>query len=743
MSHHPEHRAGRWTFVMLATCFAAGAIVLLGRLVSFYYPWRAPEVTVLSVIGLVSAVAVSWSSARRPKLRLAWIGLLGSGWLLVGAAYLLSYRANYRENVRPVVDYIDVSRTSGTSRSADPISPEALASHFASRPAVPLEELPRLHLGWLEAPQLEAEARELMASQYRFMSLPPATLPEDLDWDEDPYGSHPWRWRLHNMAYVVTLTRAYATTGHLPYLQRAEALVLDWIDDNSGYVLDPPTEYAWNDHASALRLANWLFFWEVWTKSPWFTPEKMNRILGSMLGHAERLSDPDFYWEKHNHGIDQDRALLGFALVFPELRTADEWRGLALRRLTVQLEQTISPNGVHLEHSPGYHRDIMERLQSLERQLRYFDIEAELELDLDALQSRMARFLSITVQPNGRIVPVGDTGPIELKASSAWRHEAALPWLEYYVTEGESGTLHDTIAVYPEEGYAVIRDFDDGAVPLRESLYLFFTTAANEVLGRRAHKHADDLSFVLSYRGHEFLIDAGMYGYARGRNRDHVIGSRAHNVVLIDGESFSGWDSRLEEFETSSDYTVIRASHRNYPGFEHTRWIVHLPPTKFVLVDDLRPDLSDPPARHDHTFEQLFHFGPTIEVEAHMNRIVATATVSEGERTCPQLRITQLHGAVDAHVAAGQREPMLGWHSPDVGILKPSPAVSFRTVGAEALYVTLLDLAGCDRAPLRDSSDARAEVSDDTSLLISWEDENRPGRMEIDREAGGIRVTRG
>lgn len=740
MHESRKHRAGRWAFVAVTTVLAAGALVLLGRIVLFYFPWRTPEVRILSAIALASAASASWLSARRPKLRVTWIGVLGLGWLLVGAAYAFSYRTNYRENIRPVNDYVDLSQTSD---SASKPGSDELARHYASRPAVPLDELPRLHLGWSDMPDLEAEARELMASQYSFMSLPAVALPDDLDWDEDPYESHPWRWRLHNMAYIVTLTRAYATTGHLPYLQRAEALVLDWIDDNSGYPLDPPTQYVWNDHSTALRLANWLFFWEVWAKSPEFTPEKMNRVLGSMLGHSERLSDPSFYWENHNHGIDQDRALLGFARVFPELRTADEWRDLALRRLSTQLGQTISSNGVHLEHSPGYHVDIMERLQDLEPTLRRFDFERRMELDLDTLQSRMARYLGITVQPNGRIAPVGDTKMIDLKATSVWHHEAAFPWLEYYLTAGNSGTLYDTVAAYPEEGYAVIRDFDDGTVPFRQSLYLFFTAAANEVTGRRGHKHADDLSFILSYRGHEFLIDAGLYGYERDRNRDHVVGARAHNVVLIDGESFSGWDSSLEGFETTPAYTMIRASHRNYPGFDHTRWIVHLPPTKFVLVDDVRPDPSDPPARHDHTFEQLLHFGPTIAVEATGGdaSIVATATTGK-ERTCPQLRVTQLHGAVDAHIAAGQREPMLGWYSPAIGSLEPSPAVSFRTEGSGALYVTLFDLADCDRLPLSRSSDALAEASDDGSLMISWEDEVGSGRLAIDREADNLRVTR-
>ena len=111
------------------------------------------------------------------------------------------------------------------------------------------------------------EADTIIASRYQYYAYGPAKLPHDLSWTEDPYDDISWNWRLHNMAYVVTLARAYEMSGKPVYLQRAEELVLDWIHDNTRYIFDPPSEFSWNDHSTAFRLMNWLYFFDVWKES--------------------------------------------------------------------------------------------------------------------------------------------------------------------------------------------------------------------------------------------------------------------------------------------------------------------------------------------------------------------------------------------------------------------------------------------------------------------------------------------
>lgn len=724
-------------FVFVVMALIIGADLLLARLVLFYKPWRTSEVVSLAVITLVCGFTLSYATGRQPRLKLFLVGLLATGWLIVGAAYGFSYRANYRANVRPILNYVAWSRVLAKSAET-PLGSAELADHFRMRPPVQLEKLPNFR-GSTEGGDLELRAAELMASRLRFLSYPAVTVPEDLSWDEDPFGDRSWNFELHNMGYVAVLARAYAATEHLPYIERAEALTLDWIGDNSGYSMSPPSEFVWNDHTTAIRLGSWLVFWEAWTKSPAFSQKKMEQVLGSMIAHAERLASSDFYTENHNHGIDQDLALLGFALLFPEMERSDTWRELALQRLALQLTQTISPKGVQLEHSPGYHLLLMETVQDVGRMLRDFDIEDQFGFDLTGLYGKMARFASTTIQPNGLITPIGDTsGNIDSYAALDWSVAETDPWLEYHVSSGRSGILQDTVMAYPEEGYAVIRDFDGGSLTYDRSFYLFFTSAANEVTGI-GHKHADDLSFVLVYGGRDFLIDSGQYSYKRDEGRDYVKSSRAHNVVLVDGDDFRGWESSFDAFTTSPDHTVIRASHRNYPNFEHKRWIVHIRPAKVFVIDEIRPLVAD--QRH-HMFEQLFHFAADLDVRTAQNGQQVIASPGSIRGDSPTLRLTQLHGAFDARVVAGQRAPMLGWRSLEHGVLEPSPVAVFTTRGESALYVTLIDFIKADQEGAKISRGAgNVSVSDGDELLITWREGDGTRRLRVDRMTGNVELT--
>lgn len=732
-----ERLPRKLAFIVVVTILALGSAFLIGRFVVFHKPWRAEEVRVLTVLVGLSAIGAARLAFDRPNWKKALVGSIAVVWLSVGTIYVYSAAANYRVNVPPPVEHVEVSRTSGLHAEGRDVGAAEVLQYFGARPTVPLEDLPRIHLRWFEPAELTPVADELLASRYELTSLPPAGLPDDLSWREDPHDNREWRWELHNMSYVVHLSRAHAAVGNLEYLRRAEELVLDWIEDNSRYAL-APGEFVWDDHGTAIRLANWLLFWEVWVRSPLATPAKLEVILGSMLGHARKLASPDFYWERHNHGIDQDRSLLGFAVLFPELSSAAGWRRLALERLEIQLNETISPAGVHLEHSPGYHLYMMERLQDVERFLAAFQLDDKFEIDLHELQARMARFASTTVQPDGHIVPIGDTRAARIGSYRAHEHPAARPWLDFHVSGGATGMLRDTVAAYLDEGYASVRDFAGGTLEFGESLHLFFTAAAHESAGRRGHKHADDLSFVLAYGGRPFLTDPGFYGYTQDANRDFVTRSRAHNVVLIDGEDFAGWDSRLEGVTVADDHTTIRGSHWNYPGFRHTRTIVHVPPAKLVLVDELVPtDRSS----DGHEFTQLFHFAPDLGVEPETGASGIIATPAGFATDCPRFHLRQLFDDVQLGVVRGQSEPMLGWQSAADGVLVPASTAMFSSSAREGLFVTSLDIVPCGEGAPR-GVDAAVGALTDTEVLVTWSAGDATARLRVDRATGKVRLER-
>lgn len=101
--------------------------------------------------------------------------------------------------------------------------------------------------------------------------------------------------------------------------------------------------------------------------SPLADPDEVLVVLYAVQRHAEMLASPDFYTEAHNHGVDQDRALMEIAVAFPEFSDSGAWVSLAANRLRGQIESTVSPEGVHLEHSPAYHLCQMKRLDGIRR----------------------------------------------------------------------------------------------------------------------------------------------------------------------------------------------------------------------------------------------------------------------------------------------------------------------------------------------------------------------------------------
>jgi hypothetical protein len=660
------------------------------------------------------------------------------GWGLVGGAYDLCARANRANNVRALADYITDPEAIGNGDEAAAIRMDDVAVRFATRPLVGLEKLPRMpnvQDVWLDSTRLRIEADELMASRYSFQDFPTVTLKENLGWDEDPLRDADWSWELHGMAFSALLARAYAETGNLSYLERAEALILDWIRDNSAYAMRPPSEFSWNDHTTAIRLVSWLYFWEVWSHSPLFEQRKMETVVGSMLAHADLLADSTFYWPKHNHGIDQDRTLLAFALVFPELDTSDEWKALALRRLALQLTQTISPNGVHLEYSPGYQLATMAKVEDIDGMLQAFSLEEALGLDLPGLLSKMSRFAAAVMKPNQEVAPLGDTPRYPLDAYPILSEAIAKgdPWLTYPTSGGASGILRDTVLAYPEEGYAMIRDFAGGTLSYAQSLYLLFAAASHEVNAdspERSHKHFDDLSFILSYRGRDYLIDPGRYSYMTDERRDYVVSSLAHSVVLVDGMGFTGMDSSLDYFATEPDYTVIRGSHRNYRDFEHARWVVHVKPAKLIVIDEMRPRA---PGVGLHEFQQIFQLASDLDVEVTADGMGVVATPPPSQ-AAPGLRIEQLHGTSETRVVSGQEDPMLGWDSPAHGVVVPTPVAVFSTSGERAVYVTLLEFVEPSTATQAGAipSDARASLSDE-GFVVEWSDAGETSRLEVKR----------
>jgi len=620
-----------------------------------------------------------------------------------------------------------------------------LFDHFRTRPPKQLDTLPESHLA-----DVPARADNLLRSVYKILEFPDVKLPEHLTWNENPLKDRTWEWGLHAMPFVEVLTQRFNDTRDLRYLARAESLVLGWCEQNFHYLYQPPSRFSWHDHNTALRVRAWLPFWEEWIHSGLSSAEEAITILETIIAHGEKLADPDFYTPSHNHGMEQDLALLAITAAFPELSVVNAWRELALRRLREQLDLLVSPQGVQLEHSPGYHVFMMDILIQLQELITKNGIDPG-SVHLEQLLAKMARFAALALRPDGRLVPVGATfheEPCTIDHPTLGRFAAIDPLLRFALTRGREGEGGPTSVVYADEGYAVFRDAWRPAPDFESSFYLFFTAAAHE---GRAHKQWDDLSFVLFAAGRDLLIDGGFHSYDYGNpDREYLTSSVAHNTVIMDGVGFEGFTGKIEAQASGNEYAVVQASHENYPGFRHRRTLFYGRPASVFIIDELEPvpggaqavrrpamtgpamtgaalassaQLSTPVGTHD--FEQLFHFPNELDVAADADGPVVTARPKGGSVAIAGagfvFRIASLSGSgVSAQVLCGSREPRRGWASRAYHSIEPTPVAIFRARGSSVRFITVLTVEPENAAPGPLRSPTCAESPDGSSFLLHW-----------------------
>ena len=106
----------------------------------------------------------------------------------------------------------------------------------------------------------------------------------------------------------------------------------------------------------------------------------------------------------------------------------------------------------------------------------------------------------------------------------------ATPLSTAQILEGDKQCLETRCFVVKDltrSGYGIIRTFPD--LPPDEQSMLFVTGAAWSL----AHKHVDDVSFVLFQNGRHVFVDTGTPGYNRDASRRYALGASAHNTVSL------------------------------------------------------------------------------------------------------------------------------------------------------------------------------------------------------------------
>jgi hypothetical protein len=509
-------------------------------------------------------------------------------------------------------------------------------------------------------------------------------LEPPVDWLLNPIEARSFSHNLWKFQWLDPLLYAYRTEGDVAALERALALVLDFARANPPDG-EPVDGNVWDDKRTGDRGPYLAYVMRAAECEGLLDDGERELLLETMGRHLETLTDPALY-KPTNHGLFADLALTMLALQLDFLPEAEEWGALGRARFERTLrEGTAGEEALWLEHSAGYQILVTRALT------RFLEVPGNETPGLVELRRDMQDVVGWLRMPDGKIPQFGDS---DLKRVPPFADKRA---------GNDVGVLE-----LAESGLAVAKR-DDGYLSVLASYF------------SDAHKHADALSFDLFDRDRRVITDTGLFHKDKDENFAFAHATRAHSVLVVDGEEFprdgSGtYGSGIVQTGKGRGMVAILGTNPAVAeqDVEHERLFLYDPGRFLVVVDRLA-------AEGEHRYARFLHFDPAIEVRPE--RVPGPAN---GLR----LRAPGFRGAVRSdgggderiELARGERNPLRGMTSPSFRRWVPRWSARLRSEGGSLDHLTTITLDG---PPLQ----ARLESWDETGIWI----EIRRGRRPIER----------
>ncbi len=608
----------------------------------------------------------------------------------------------YPERTRRLLQALDLDRAGlervrdGVRRN-DPVAAcEALLRYYRQAP----------NGGWLKA---RTGVHDPGGFDDGVLALAEATLADDyllqgvrgtvartpggsIDWaDRGPNDDLQWTLFINRHFVLIGLQKAYHENRKTEYIQYINEFIQDWIGNNY-----PPAEGAsdrdlpanWRPMSTASRLLQvWPQLFYYLQGEPAFSPATRLMMLSSVPEQAEHLQR--YHRRKHNHAVKEMAGLGHAAAAWPEFRRSGEWYTYSLAVLSDEIRAQVYPSGVQKELASHYHRTVLEYVA----QYAAFSTTAGKTLPDEFLQlvESMVDYLARTMTPDGHVILNNDSDRDYVREKIlAWADVFEREDWRYVASYGERGAPPGGPASR-HFGYAgQLLSRSDWS---RDAHWSYFDLGPWGV----SHQHNDKLHLSLSVGQRNFLVDTGrVYYIADDPIRQYVLGSAAHNTVLIDGR---GQGPRQPERRTPAtgeaavhaDFDVAIGRYEDgYPGTDgdavHTRAVLYVRNGYWIVVDRVETD-------RPRNVRVLWHFHPDTTPEL---RGPDTLTTDSG---VANLRIHPVGGDDwRRDIVKGQREPTVrGWYSPVYNTLLPAPTVSYETdIDGTASFAWLLTVADGD-----------------------------------------------
>lgn len=580
---------------------------------------------------------------------------------------------------------------------------------------------------------LTQDGADILAGGWRYHAQPRIAMTPPIDWQTPPKVMRSWGFDLQAWHPVASLAAAYADTGEHRFLDAALAVALDWLraapppSSRTDRGLNDPAMF-WYDMAVGLRTYILAYLLDVARRDATVDDDTLAALWSGLRKHLFFLANDDNVAFESNHAFFQVAGQLAAATRFAWLPQVEPAQRQAHARLDRVIDQQFASDGLHAEHSPGYHRMVLSDWWTL------VDAGLASAPDLAHKTRALEDALAWLIKPNGFLAMLGDTSYRD--ATKVLDQRAFVsPALQYLASDGARGTAPASeVATFPVGGLVAMRRWPaPGAAGAGDDAsYLAMQCAFHS----RVHKHADDLAIVWFDRGRDILIGPGIFGYGAKTTpgdalatqgfwyadprRVYVESTAAHSTVELDGRS---QDRLRPPYGAGVVYGGVQGDVRlagcrapQGGGVTLQRWVATVFGKWLLVLDEVRD-----PAGAAHAARQWFHLAPDLTAEL-TGETLAVAGVD-----APLRVVSLLSGPRWASPVRGQDAPLQGWWSPRTGVLEPATAAALAAPrGTTATFATLLAF-GATVTP-----DHAHSTVDAHRATLRWTADGQPVTLVID-----------
>ncbi|MFB4473896.1 heparinase II/III family protein [Oceanobacillus caeni] len=379
---------------------------------------------------------------------------------------------------------------------------------------------------------------------------------DTIDWNyQHNNAANTYQLYIQTLNVISYLCDAYTESEEDVYLYKAYYLLLDWIL----YIKTDEREnkFKWVDHTVASRTLTIIYFFNL-SKDIIDIDEGI--ILELLIEHGEFLIDEKNY-VRNNHGIMVDRSLLVLSIFMKNYTEAEKWFEKGKLRIRDAFFRDFSFQGVHLENSPAYHKMVKNMFEKIQEFLIINGYT--LGDDISEKLKMTKKYLQYILKPNGYLPTIGDSALSKLNVKKL------------------NESFHD-----PEAGITIMQSKTNNEI---NSTWLSFICG----YGSKTHKHRDDLSINLFYKGKDILVDSGQYNYdLKDKFRKYILSPQAHSTIIQKNKTYKikppteNHDLiKTVSYTSNSVYDYVKGVHKGYEGFSLQRSILFFKPDIVFIYD--------------------------------------------------------------------------------------------------------------------------------------------------------------